>query len=94
MNKPVKVIFLVLILIIIGFVVFLIAHLKGNQNMNDSQIKYMHFCLGNYNYDLIIFYALNLYFKGEILDVLMEKLSFQNTKNIKDKIDFLNAFLL
>lgn len=43
MNKPVKGIFLVLFIIIVGLVVFLIAHLKGKQNMNDSQIKYMHF---------------------------------------------------
>ena len=32
--------------------------------------------------------VLNLYFKGEILDVKMEKHSFQNTKIIKDEIDF------
>ena len=33
-----------------------------NEMDNIKKIKYLHFCLGNYNYDLIIFYALNLYF--------------------------------
>ena len=50
------------LLILICITVSRIFYSYFNEMEDNTKVKNLHFCLGNYDYDLIIFYALNLYF--------------------------------